>query len=174
VTTTIDRSLQLDSVAFQQRLADLLKSTRRRRRLALRSLASSSFRSAEVKRPLLLESGLMSLDEEIVESASELYGADLGLILASRSPVVVTSGLISVSGVTTSFVPKNSTSLLTAYLRLIRTIRRQRKAAAIVLRRDDIEALANYLDEPGEIVVDRLGALMGATVTQRRAMAGRA
>jgi len=48
----------------------------------------------------------------------------------------------------------------------------RRGAAAVELRRDDIEILAHYLQEKGEIVVERLGALMGATRSQRTAMAG--
>jgi len=70
-----------------------------------------------------------------------------------------------------SFDPLDGTSLLTAYLRLVRRVRRQQSAPEITLRRDDIVVIAEHLASSPEVVIDRLGALMGATRAQRVAMA---
>ena len=51
-------------------------------------------------------------------------------------------------------------------------MRDQQGAPTIQLRREDVEVLADFIGETGPTVIDRLGALMGATATQRRAMAG--
>jgi hypothetical protein len=80
--------------------------------------------------------------------------------------------VVAAGGVSIVYVPGDVDSLLEAYLKLVRTLRRQKKAPAVDLRREDIEALAEHLQVPGEDVVDRLAALMGAARGQRLAMTG--
>ncbi|MCU1399315.1 MAG: hypothetical protein JWN62_2424 [Acidimicrobiales bacterium] len=166
-STTID----IESDVFALRLANLLRATRTTSGRSYRGLARASEGRFTREQLRELEEGTAAVDEEIVELVSALYGADLGTILPNRLPVSITNGVISAGGVRASFVATNATSLLTAYLRLIRSMRRQKKAPMIALRREDVEALAEYLEEPGESIVDRLTALMGATLTQRTAMA---
>lgn len=164
-------TIDIESDVFARRLANLLRATRLDKGRSLRALAKSSdgrFTSVQLRQ---FEEGGTGLDEDLVQALSALYGADLGTILPSRLPVAIAGGVISAGGVTATFVATNSTSLLTAYLRLIRSMRRQKKAPMIVLRREDIVVIAEYLDEPGETIIDRLTALMGATLTQRTAMA---
>lgn len=69
-----------------------------------------------------------------------------------------------------SFDPHDETSLLLSYLRLVRAARHQRRAPAIELRRADLEILAGHLGSDPATVLERLGALMGASVAQRRAL----
>ncbi|MCU1366752.1 MAG: hypothetical protein JWN39_2391, partial [Ilumatobacteraceae bacterium] len=166
-STTID----IESDVFALRLANLLRATRTSSGRSYRGLARASEGRFTREQLRELEEGTATVDEEVVELVSVLYGADLGTILPNRLPVAITSGVISAGGVRASFVATSSTSLLTAYLRLIRSMRRQKKAPMIALRREDVEVLAEYLDESGETIVDRLTALMGATLTQRTAMA---
>ncbi|MCU1393993.1 MAG: hypothetical protein JWM34_2421 [Ilumatobacteraceae bacterium] len=164
-------TIDITSEAFALRLANLLRATRLEHGLSFRALARMSegrFTREQIRE---FEEGTITLDEELVDAIAGLYAADLGTILPSRLPVSINAGVISAGGVDASFAAKNATSLLTAYLRLIRTMRRQKKAPMIALRREDIEVLAEYLDESGETIVDRLTALMGATLTQRTAMA---
>lgn len=163
--------IDIESDVFALRLATLLRSTRVAHGRSLRALARASDGRYTPDQLRVVEAGGPALSEEQVEALSALYGADLGTILPSRLPVAITGGVISAGGVTATFVATNSTSLLTAYLRLIRAMRRQKKAPMIVLRRDDIDVIADYLDESGEVVLDRLTALMGVTLTQRTAMA---
>ena len=165
--TTID----IESDVFALRLANLLRATRTTNGGTYRGLARASDGRFTREQLRQLEEGTAPVDEEVVELVSALYGADLGTILPNRLPVSIASGVISAGGVRASFVATNATSLLTAYLRLIRSMRRQKKAPMIALRREDIEVLAEYLHEPGETIVDRLTALMGATLTQRTALA---
>ncbi|MEZ5248348.1 MAG: hypothetical protein R2713_03735 [Ilumatobacteraceae bacterium] len=51
-------------------------------------------------------------------------------------------------------------------------LRGQERSQAIELRRNDVDVLALYLEQPGELVVERLATLMGATQLQRRVLAG--
>jgi hypothetical protein len=154
------------------RFANLLRATRLEHGTSFRSLVKAGGQQWTKDQLRQIEDGLLTLDESMVESVSMAYGADLGSILPSRLAVdIVEDGVISAGGVRAVFIPHNETSLLTAYLRLIRTMRRQRKAPMIALRRDDIEVLAAHLEMPGETVVDRLTALMGATLHQRTAIA---
>lgn len=154
------------------RFANLLRATRLEHGTSFRSLVKAGAQQWTKEQLKQIEEGLLTLDETMVESVSMAYGADLASILPSRLAVdIVEDGVIAAGGVRAVFVPHNETSLLTAYLRLIRTMRRQRKTPMIALRRDDIEVLAAHLDVPGERVVDRLTGLMGATLHQRTAIA---
>ena len=154
------------------RFANLLRATRLEHGTSFRSIAKASAHQWTKDQLKQIEEGLLTLDDSVVESVSMAYGADLASILPSRLAVdIAKDGVISAGGVRAVFVPHNETSLLTAYLRLIRAMRRQRKAPMIALRRDDIEVLAAHLAVPGERVVDRLTSLMGATLHQRTAIA---
>lgn len=165
-------TVDIQSVAFARRLANLMVATRRERRLSVRAMAKRSggrFSSNDLK---ACEAGVRALDEPTVLQLTGLYGCDVKAILPSRLPIVVELGRISAGGVSAPYEPLSSTSLLEAYLRLVRSLRRQKSAPTVELRRDDIEILAHHLQEAGEVVVERLGALMGATRSQRTAMAG--
>ena len=165
--TIVDTS----STAFARRLGNLLIATREHRDVSPRSLVRASgsrFTRFDLK---AIEAGTMELDDIIIDDVVELYQADIGAILPLRLPVVVTRGLLTAGGVSTAFAPDDSLSLLRSYLLLIRSMRRQKSAPSVDLRREDVESIAEYLGESGEAVVMRLGALMGATRTQRTAMA---
>lgn len=86
------------------------------------------------------------------------------------APVVVIDGTIVAGEATVAFLPADSVSLLRSYLILVRSMRHQKRARDVVLRREDIEVLAVYLHEPEESILDRLAGLMGATRTQRTVM----
>ncbi len=165
----------LDEVGdlFATRLAELLSGARRRRHLSLRAIAKGSGGSLDRSQLKALESGKHPLDSEVVERVVELYGVDLGEILPSRTPIVVNDGAVSTRGARAEFTMGNESELLAAYLRLVRMLRGESHSMVVDLRKDDIDVLAMHLDIPGRAVVDRLGALMGATRDQRAAMAAR-
>ena len=96
------------------------------------------------------------------------HGSDSGS--ARRTVEIGDDRMLRVGGSTAVFDRHDSTSLLTSYLLLVRKLRKQRREPAVVLRSDDIVVLASYLGEPAAVVIERLGALMGATRTQRTAM----
>lgn len=79
--------------------------------------------------------------------------------------------MLRVGGEAARFDAADPSSLLTVYLVTVRKLRRQRREPAIVLRSDDVVALSSFLGVTGGEVIDRLGALMGATRAQRAAMA---
>jgi hypothetical protein len=115
-----------------------------------------------------------ALDAVTVSALANLYGIDIESILAERTDIAIDPGgsTISAGGVHATFDADDPRSLLETYLRLVRRLRDQERDEIVELRREDIEGLAEHLDEPGESVVQQLGTLMGATRTQRRAMAG--
>lgn len=162
--------VDLGSDVFARRFANLLVATRATRGCSLRSLARADGELA-VATLKAAEAGNAPLDEALVSRLAGLYGCDLGLILPSRLPVSIRAGIISAGGVAAIFDPNDSTSLLTSYLQLVRQLRRQRKAPAVTLRRDDVEVLAGFLQQSAESVVDRLAVLAGAARPQRLAMA---
>ncbi len=165
-------TLDLTSDAFAQRFGRHLAATRSKAGRSTRALARASdggFTHGELK---ALEQGTVPLHDDLIERVSELYGCDLGDLLPTRLPVAVGSGVVAAGGVSIVYLPGDADSLLEAYLKLVRTLRRQRKSPAVDLRREDVEALAEHLQLPGEAVVDRLAALMGAGRNQRAAMAG--
>ena len=88
-----------------------------------------------------------------------------------RLALEIAEGRLSGAGVSVEFSPGDPTSVLVAYLRLIRRIRNQKKVPAIALRRDDILVIARYLDIDGAAVVERLSTLMNVTPAQRNTMA---
>ncbi|MGD9705669.1 MAG: hypothetical protein AB7Q42_07885 [Acidimicrobiia bacterium] len=80
------------------------------------------------------------------------------------------SGALRVGRAMATFVPGDDRSFLAAYLKLVRWLRNQKSTPQIELRRIDIEMLAEHLDADAADIVERLGSLMGATISQRRAL----
>lgn len=155
---------------FARRLGHLLATTRRDRRCSCRSLASESAGQFSARDLRSIEAGEYELDDVSIERISALYRADLGVILPGREGVLIEGDLLSVGGVSAQYSRGDPNSLLSTYLKLVRSLRRQQRAPVVELRTQDVERLADHLQLPGEQVVVRLAALMGATVAQRSSM----
>jgi hypothetical protein len=167
-TETVD----VTTPAFALRLANLLVHTRTRNGLTVAALAKASggkFAKHDLKE---FERAGRALTEDVIDELAQLYRCDLGAILPLRLSVVVTSNRVIAGGVHEDYQPDDPDSLLTAYLTLVRTLRRQKKAPVVDLRRDDVEVLAGFLRESHETVVHRLASLMHATQAKRTAMVG--
>ncbi len=89
----------------------------------------------------------------------------------NRRAVEIDGAVVRVGGQSARFDTGEPGSLLTTYLVAVRKLRKQRRDPAIVLRSDDVVVLADHLGISGTEVIERLGALMGATRAQRAAMA---
>jgi hypothetical protein len=156
--------------AFGARLAAILRAARHDQERSLRATARSSggsFRSRTLKE---LETGRADLQGLDLAALASLYRIDLDALLRERIPLVVDvpAGTISTAGLGRSFDPGHQDGLLLAYLHLVRDLRDLHEARSIALRREDIEVLASGLRADPAAVLDRLGELMGSTVTQRR------
>lgn len=165
-------SIDIASHEFALRLANLLISTRARDGRGVGHIARASngrFSKDDLK---AFEHARGEVDEGALDELVQLYRCDLGEILPMRLPVVVGSATISAGGVHQAFESTEGDALLAAYLMLVRTLRHEKKAPVVDLRRDDIEVLAGYLHEPSESIVHRLATLMYATQTKRTAMVG--
>jgi hypothetical protein len=165
-------TVDITSHAFALRMANLLVATRTRNGQSLRAVArltDGRFTSRDLKR---FERAEVQLDETTIDQLAMLYRCDLGTILPLRLPVMVTSQRVSAGGVHQEVEGSDPDSVLSAYLTLVRTLRRQKKAPVVDLRRDDIAVLAGFLNESHESVVHRLATLMQATQAKRTAMVG--
>lgn len=156
-----------------RRLAVLLAERRRQSGTSLRALARASDGAFSARRLKQIEAARIPLTRAQADEVARLYGIDLEVVTPDRLPLEIDPrGVISTGGSAISFDPDDVESLLTNYLRLVRSMRGQERPQAIELRRHDVEVLALYLEQPGELVVERLAALMGATQLQRRVLAG--
>ena len=165
-------SVDITSSAFQLRLANLLVATRTRQGQGVGAVAKAShgrFSKHDLKQ---FEAGERALDESTIDELATLYGCDLGVILPLRLAVVVSANRVSAGGVHEEFDASKPDAMLAAYLALVRSLRRQKRAPVVDLRRDDIEVLAGFLQVPRETVVHRLATLMHASQTKRTAMVG--
>ncbi len=165
-------SIDITSPAFQLRLANLLVATRTRRGQGVGNMAKASAGRYDRRQLKAFETGETPLDEATIDDLATLYGCDLGEILPLRLPVVISANRVSAGGVHEEFDSNDPQALLAAYLSLVRTLRRQKRAPVVDLRRDDVEVLAGFMHAPRETVVHQLATLMHATQTKRTAMVG--
>ncbi len=157
---------------FAGRFAGLLIRTRREAKCSCRTLAQRSGGRFGVATLHSFERGDHVLTEELVVAISELYGAELESILDGRPEVRISDGVIRVGDAMSTFTEGDPTSMLSTYLRLVRSLRNQQRVLAVELRRDDVERLAEHIHVSGEAVVDQLAELMRATRAQHRSMVG--
>jgi hypothetical protein len=165
-------AIDISGEAFALRLANLMVATRTHEGEGVGHVAKRSggrFSKRDLKE---FEAGTRSLDESTLDELAQLYQCDLGLILPLRLPIVISANRVSAGGVHENFSPSDPDTLLTAYLTLVRSLRRQKRTPVVDLRRDDVEVLSGFLQETDETVVHRLATLMGATQTKRTAMIG--
>ncbi|MEX2628227.1 MAG: helix-turn-helix transcriptional regulator [Ilumatobacteraceae bacterium] len=169
-TATID----ITGPAFARRFANLLTDRRASAKRSLGAMARRSDKHFSRRALRRYEAGEAPLDMVTVSALASLYEVDIDAIVPLRTEIDIDGGggVIAAGGVTARFAPGDPDSLLETYLRLVRRLRDQERAEEVSLRREDIERLAAHLSTSGESVVERLGALMGATKAQRRVMAG--
>jgi hypothetical protein len=163
--------IDLASVAFARRLANLLTVSREQSGLSRRVLARRSggrFTARDLK---AAEEAKRVYGPTTIGELAVLYEVDLSVLLPERLPLTIDpAGIVGTGGIEIRFDPADPDGMLSAYLRLVRALRRQQKAKVIDLRRDDVELLAVSLGLSGLDVVERLGTLMGSTRAQRGVM----
>jgi hypothetical protein len=165
-----DTVVDVTSEAFAARLAALLRAARTDQGRPLRALARSSRGSFSARTLRALESGQADLRGLQLPALASLYRLDLAALLQERVPLTadLSGGVIATAGLVRTFTPGDRDGLLLAYLHLVRDLRDLQAAPSLALRRDDVEVLATSLRSEAVAVLDRLGQLMGSTVTQRR------
>ena len=164
--------IDITSVAFAHRFAALLINHRVRNKQYLWRLSRHSDGRFSVEDLQELEAGRLPLDEDIVDAITELYGATIESLLPPRVRLQISPlGTISANGVELTFDPGDASAMLAAYLELVRKLRDQLDRTVIELRREDVEVLADHLQDAGSSVVQQLAKLMGANERERRALA---
>lgn len=163
--------IDISSASFARRLGALLASHRQRSKQYLWRLSRRSQGALSVDDLTAIEAGDVPIDEDLLDTLTELYGVRLDALLPPRVRLAVSPlGTISANGVDISFDPSNDDSMLEAYLQLVRTLRDQLDRKVIELRREDMDVLADHLMLPGSWIVTELARLMGANERERRAM----
>ncbi|MFN8023846.1 MAG: hypothetical protein U0Q03_20105 [Acidimicrobiales bacterium] len=166
-------SAEITEERLARRLAVMLAERRRHSGRSVRSVARASGGSFTARELKAIEAARAPLTIERAHAVAQLYGLDPSVLTSDRLPLEIDPrGVISTAGSAISFDPDDTDSLLENYLRLVRSMRGAEQPKAIELRRSDVDVLAAYLELPGEAVVERLAALMGATQLQRRVLAG--
>jgi hypothetical protein len=172
-TAGTSHSVEITEDRLARRLAVMLAERRRQTGRSVRAVARASSGEFGAKELKQIEAARAPLSRDRAAAVARLYGLDPVVLTADRLPLEIDPrGVISTAGSAISFDPDDVESLLTNYLRLVRSMRREERPRAIELRRSDVEVLAHFLEMPGEVVVERLAGLMGATQLQRRVLAG--
>jgi hypothetical protein len=163
-------AVDVSSAAFASRFAALSRTTRRRSRRSLRAVARSGggrWSRADLK---AVEAGSMPLDDDRVESLALLYGLDVEAVLPERTVPRVSESEVVIGGIAVPYDASDPDSLYVAYLELVRELRSEQREAIVHIRRSDVETLAAAVADSEEAVISRLGALMGVTRSQQRAL----
>jgi hypothetical protein len=90
--------------------------------------------------------------------------------LMERTPLVISAGDLVVGPIRAPFHDSDPASLLHNYLMVIRELRGQQRERRLMLRGEDISALAKHLGTTETTVLGDLLDLMGATRAQRHAL----
>ena len=164
--------IDITSPGFARRFATLLAAHRVRNKQYLWRLSRHSGDRFSVEDLQEIEAGRIRFDEETVQALTELYGVTIETLLPPRVRLQISpEGTISANGVEMTFQPDDEVAMLSAYLDLVRKLRDQLDRTVIELRREDVEVLADHLQDAGSSVVLQLARLMGANERERRAMA---
>lgn len=172
--SVIDASdIETASPQFVRQLSAALIVARRRRRLPVWLLACRSrgrFTAVDLR---AAETGHLTLRPDTIADLAALYRLDVTEILpGTRSGLAIRAdGLISSGGITATFTPGDSASLVTAYFELTRRLRHLDDETTLPLRRDDLRCIAQFLQSSGA-PSKYLEAVLAASLAERRVVAG--
>ena len=139
--------IEMASPMFVRHLAARLVSERRRARRPLWLVANRSKGRFTTRDLRDAEAGVLALDADTVTALADVYGVAIDDLLPStrRGLDIRADGLISAGGVTMSFTPGDTRSLVSAYFTLARTLRDIDEQTILPLRRDDVVAIDAFL-----------------------------
>lgn len=157
---------ELRSEAFARHFGTLLREARQRRRL--RHYATPPFGLRQLR---AAERGTLPLDAPTVNALASRYGVDLGSVFPRRRPLVIANGVLTVEDESERFDPELPGSLYDAFLTLVRRARGLAQHDTVVLRSEDIAALAAAEDRSYVHVLHELTKRMGVEHRDRIAMA---
>jgi hypothetical protein len=116
------------------------------------------------------ERGRLQLRGDAVADLAALYGIPRHEVLPERGArqlVIQHDGVVTAGGVSRTFEPGNSESLVHAYLAITRALRSVGDDSDIPLRRDDVEAVAQFLDDSGARSAS-LEHILAMSIAERR------
>lgn len=170
--TTERRSAELAPDVMARRTSTMLIAARVQHGHSLRSLARKSGGRFSREQLRAIEGGAVPIEREVIEALAALYGCQLDVLFSPRRPVTVEDGSVSAGGRTERIDGTGAVAVLDAYLRLVRSLRRVPATAAVELRRDDIDVLAESLGLQAERVIEHLADLLGAQREERATALG--
>jgi hypothetical protein len=164
-------NIEMASPVFVRHLAARLVAERRGARRPLWMMATRSKGRFTTRDLRDAEAGVLPLDADTVTALAEVYGVALDDLLPStrRGLEIRADGLISAGGVTLTFTPGDSRSLVSTYFRLARTLRDIDDETILPLRRADVEAIDAFLraaNPPSDV----LAPILAMVDAERRVM----
>jgi transcriptional regulator with XRE-family HTH domain len=93
------------------------------------------------------ERGQRPVDLATATELAQLYGCDLRAALPQRTPVEIEHDRLSAGGMVATYDPADHTTVLPAYVRLVRMLRRATPDEELELRRPDVQVVGSYWAE---------------------------
>jgi hypothetical protein len=90
------------------------------------------------------ERGTRAMDGETMSALAQLYGCDLRAALPPRSPVAIESDRVTAGEMSATYDPTDHTTVMPAYVRLVRMLRGARPDDELDLRRPDLQVVSVY------------------------------
>jgi transcriptional regulator with XRE-family HTH domain len=175
LTETVIKA-QTGSETFAKAFAQALRGRRRTVGLTLEQMAQRV--EVEAGCPVVpslltaLEAGtLTEQDPKLLAAVAASYDVDLTDLGRERTPIEIDGAAFVVGDVRCEWASEDIDDVLSAFLQIIRQLRRDTEAEVSRFRRVDIDVVAAHLDEDPELVVRGLAELLGTTDARPSAIA---
>ncbi len=151
------------------RLGALLSANRRQEGLDLASVAAKSSGDFDLRDLELIERGEVELSQPQIEALTELYKIESGLILPSRSHLVIdlSNQQLSVGG--NKQKVQSEDEILEQYLSLLYILRDTKPGTELTLRQPDLITLEQALEQSIRDIEQELFSLMTKSIIEERA-----
>lgn len=151
------------------RLGALLSANRRQEGLDLASVAAKSSGAFDLRELEQIERGEVELDKTQIEALTELYRVESGLILPSRSHLVIDLANQQLSVGDNNQSVKSEDEILEQYLSLLYILRDIKPGTELTLRQPDLITLEQALEQSVRDIEQELFSLMTKPVIEERA-----
>ncbi len=125
-------------------LSQMLTAARTRSGMRLGKLAKASDGRFSKEDLQAHERGERAIDVDTMSALAQLYGCDLRAALPSRTPIEIEHDHMTAGGLSSTYDPGDHTTVLPAYVRLVRMLRKADPEVDLELRRPDVQVVGSY------------------------------
>ncbi len=151
------------------RLGALLSKSRREEGLDIASVAVNSSGAFDLRDLQRIENGEVELTNDQIKSLTELYKVESGLVLPSRSHLVIDLGNQQLSVGPNQKKVQTEDEILEQYLALLYILRDIKPGTELTLRQPDLLTLEQALEQSVRDIEQELFGLMTQTTIEERA-----